>query len=129
MIKEVGSIAVTVSNKDKAKRWYEEKLGFEILDEMGHWVVVAPPNSTTGIHLCETKKLEPGNTGILLYTDDIEATCKELKKKGVKFTRALGKAEWDERLTYAKFKDPDGNEYWLEPARLHIRYYDHPDHD
>ena len=30
-------------------------------------------------------------------------------------TRELGKAEWNENIQYAMFKDPDGNEFWLMP--------------
>jgi hypothetical protein len=45
----------------------------------------------------------------------IENTCKELKKKGVQFTRELGRSEWDEKMTYAMFKDPDDNVFWLMP--------------
>lgn len=69
----------------------------------------------TGIHLCKGETLEPGNTGILFYTDNVEATYQELKGKGVEFTRELGKAEWDENVKYAMFRDPDGNEFWLMP--------------
>jgi uncharacterized glyoxalase superfamily protein PhnB len=50
-----------------------------------------------------------------LFADDIESTCGELRKKGVEFTRELGKSEWDETMTYAMFKDPDGNVFWLMP--------------
>jgi uncharacterized glyoxalase superfamily protein PhnB len=45
----------------------------------------------------------------------VEATYQELKRKGVEFTRELGKAEWNENMKYAMFKDPDGNEFWLMP--------------
>jgi uncharacterized glyoxalase superfamily protein PhnB len=65
--------------------------------------------------LCKGKTLEPGNTGILFYTDNAEATYQELKRKGVEFTREIGKAEWDENMKYAMFRDPDGNEFWLMP--------------
>ena len=77
--------------------------------------MVAPPGSTSGIHLCPDDALEPGNTGILFYASDIERTCQELKRKGVEFTRELGKSEWDEKMQYAQFKDPDGNVFWLMP--------------
>jgi len=50
-----------------------------------------------------------------MLAGDIENTCKELKRNGVQFTRELGKAEWDESMTYAMFKDPDGNKFRLMP--------------
>ena len=114
-INRIRSVAVVVSDEKKAKEWYRDKLRFEVQDEMEHWVVVGPPGSPMGIHLCKGETLEPGNTGILFYADDVEATYQELKGRGVEFTRELGKAEWDERVTYAMLKDPDGNEFWLMP--------------
>lgn len=111
----MATVAVLVSNGKRSKEWFRDKLGFEVKEDGGHWIVVAPRGSKTGIHLCEVKELEPGNQGILFYAEDADATCKELKQKGVEFTRPLGKAEWDEKMTYAMFKDPDGNEYWLMP--------------
>jgi len=113
LITEIATVAVLVSNGKKAKEWYKDKLGFEVKEDEEHWIVVAPRGSKTGIHLCEAKELEPGNQGILFYADDVDATYAELKQKGVEFTRPLGKAEWDEKMRYAMFKDPDGNEHWL----------------
>jgi len=114
-IEEIETIAVMVSDGKKAKKWYTDKLGFEIKSDEEHWIVVAPKGSKTGIHLCIDGQLEPGNQGIVLKADGIEKTCQELKQKGVEFTRELGKSEWDENLRYAIFKDPDGNEFWLMP--------------
>ena len=115
MIDRLRSVAVVVSDETKAKEWYRDKLGFEVQDDMEHWVVVAPRGSSTGIHLCKGESLEPGNTGILFYSDNVEVAYQELKRKGVEFTRELGKAEWNENMKYAMFKDPDGNEFWLMP--------------
>jgi catechol 2,3-dioxygenase-like lactoylglutathione lyase family enzyme len=117
MIEQIQSVAVVVSDEKKAKEWYKNKLGFEVQSDEEHWVVVAPHGSLFGIHLCQGEPLEPGNTGILLLAGDIENTCRELKKEGVEFTRELGKAEWNEKTTYAMFKDPDGNAFWLMPKR------------
>lgn len=114
-IERIRSVAVVVSDEKKAKEWYRDRLGFEVQEDQEHWVVVGPRGSSTGIHLCKGESLEPGNTGILFYAENVEATYQELKGKGVEFTRELGKAEWDENMKYAMFKDPDGNEFWLMP--------------
>jgi len=110
MIDSVGSVAVTVSDVKKSAEWYMKKLGFELRESEGHWVTVAPKGWKTVIHLCQRKTLEPGNTGIGLYTRDLEATYGELKSSGVEFTQELKRETWG---AYAMFKDPDGNEYWL----------------
>ena len=115
VIEQISTVAVMVSNAKKAMEWYRDKLGFEIHSDEEHWVVVAPKGSSNGFHLCPDGPLEPGNTGIVLLAAEIEATCKELKNKGVEFTRDLGKSEWDESLRYAMFKDLDGNVFWLMP--------------
>ncbi len=115
MIERIGSVAVVVSDEKKAKEWYRDKLGLEVRDDMEHWITVGPRGSQTVIHLCRGETLEPGNTGILFYADNVEAACRELKGKGVEFTRELGKSEWNENVKYAMFKDPDGNEFWLMP--------------
>jgi len=115
MIEQIGSVAVIVSDGQKAKEWYRDKLGFEVQSDEEHWIVIAPRGSSFGIHLCQGETLEPGNTGIALLAEDIENTCRELNKKGVQFTRELGKSEWDEDLTYAMFRDLDGNVFWLMP--------------
>ena len=105
MIERIQTVAVMVSDGKKAKEWYRDRLGFEVLSDEEHWIVVAPRETSFGIHLYPDEPLEPGNTGILLLAGDIEDTSKELEEKGVQFTRELGKAEWDENCTYAMIKD------------------------
>src|SRR5271165_146843 len=87
MIKKITSMAVVVKDEKKAANWYKTKLGFEVKSEMEHWVTVAPKGGRgLQLHLCKTKPLEKGNTGIAFSTDNLEKTYKELSKKGVKFT-------------------------------------------
>ncbi len=112
-INQIATIAVMVSDENRAKEWYKKKLNFEVRSDEPHWIVVGPKGSSTGIHLCPDSELEPGNQGIVLKADDIEKTCKDMEKNGVEFVRELSKAEWDEDIRYAIFKDPDGNEFWL----------------
>ncbi len=115
MITKIATIAVMVSDENKAKEWYKKKLNFEILSDEPHWIVVGPTGSQTGLHLCPDGDLEPGNQGIVLKASNIEKTCSDLKTKGIQFTRELSKSEWNEDLRYAVFKDPDGNEFHLMP--------------
>lgn len=112
MINSIYSVAIMVSDRKKAAQWYKDKLGFVVKDEEGeHWTVVAPPSWPTGLHLCEGA-LEPGNTGILLYTDDFDKTAQDLKKRGVEFAQEPKKEAWG---TSAMIKDLDGNVLWLMP--------------
>ncbi|MEM3857263.1 MAG: VOC family protein [Thermoprotei archaeon] len=109
-LKSLSSVAITVSNAKSSLAWYVQKLGFKEASNEGHWVTVSPPGSETVIHLCETKQLEPGNTGILFGVEDVDSTYKELTAKGVVFTKAPRDDGWGK---YALFKDPDGNEFWI----------------
>jgi catechol 2,3-dioxygenase-like lactoylglutathione lyase family enzyme len=102
------SVAIMVSDAKKSARWYKSKLGLEALVE-GHWVTVWQKGTSTKIHLCEGK-LDPGNTGISFYTDDVEKTVAAMKKKGVEFPMDRTKTQWGE-LT--QFVDPDGNAFWI----------------
>ena len=107
---EFGSVAIVVSDGKKSAQWFKEKLGFEIRDNEGHWITVAPKGSKLVIHLCEGDKLEPGNTGFAFYVKDATKEEAELRKKGVQFTSPVKKESWG---TNGMFADPDGNEFWL----------------
>jgi len=103
------SIAVIVSDGKKSAAWYKDKLGFETSVE-DHWVTAWPKGANWKLHLCEGK-LEPGNSGIAFYSDDLKSTVADLKKKGVKLAMDYAKTEWGEM---AQVKDPDGNIIWLK---------------
>lgn len=111
MIKAIGTTAVVVSKVAKAATWYKETLGLEVEgDPKEHWVTVGVRDAGHRLHLCETKPLEKGNTGIAFLTNDLKNTYVGLREKGVKFTAKPTKRPWG---SYAMLADPDGNEFWL----------------
>jgi catechol 2,3-dioxygenase-like lactoylglutathione lyase family enzyme len=115
MLKDISSIAVLVNDASKAAEWYHEKLGCDIVSKQGHWIAVKLPESSTVLHLCakcdEWESDSPGGeTGIGFNSDNKEKTYRELKAKGVEFAEELH-TEWFG--TFAKFKDLDGNLFWL----------------
>jgi catechol 2,3-dioxygenase-like lactoylglutathione lyase family enzyme len=105
------SVAVMVSDGKKSAEWYKAKLDFEVSTEDDHWVTAGEKGAMWKLHLCESENLEPGNTGICFYTDDIEQKVKDLKSKGVKFSLDYSKAEGGGEI--AMFDDPDGNVFWI----------------
>jgi catechol 2,3-dioxygenase-like lactoylglutathione lyase family enzyme len=115
----VYSVALVVSDREKARTWYTEKLGLPLLEADDHWIAVGRKGSGV-IHLCRSLdfdpkgELEPGNSGIMLRLGggDFEAKCAALKARGVEFSQAPEKAAWG---WYAGIRDPDGNELWLAP--------------
>lgn len=105
-----GDVAVRVADAKKSAAWWR-KLGFELRDNAGHWITVAPPGSKEMVlHLCEGEDKEEGNTGIGFYVDDVAEVQAAWEKKGVVFSvpRRVGSAS-----VQARFLDLDGNEYWL----------------
>ncbi len=114
------SVAVVVSDREKAVDWYTTRLGLDVIDRMDHWVTVGRKGQPGKMHLCQPMEgdprtqLEPGNSGILLGLPgkDFEAECAALKARGVEFTTEPTKEEWG---TYAVIRDPDGNEHSLMP--------------
>jgi len=109
MLSKGMDVAVMVSDAKKSANWYKDKLGFAVSTEDEHWVTAWPKGATWKLHLCKGK-LEPGNTGIGLFAEDLEKTAAELKKKGVKFSKPVTKTEWG---VFAVIEDPDGNELQL----------------
>jgi catechol 2,3-dioxygenase-like lactoylglutathione lyase family enzyme len=105
-----GDIAIVVRNAQRSAKWYREKLGWQVVDNDGHWVTVRIKGSRVLFHLCESKKPEKGNTGIGFLVKNVPAEEKRLRSKGVKFPHPAEKTEWG---TYAWFADPDGNIFWL----------------
>lgn len=108
-----GDVAIVVKDAQKSLRWYTETLGFAPGENEGHWVTVRPPRSNVVLHLCEFRPLERGNTGIGFQVGDVAKTEKELRARGVKFTKRTTRTKWG---TYAMFRDPDGNVFWLSES-------------
>jgi len=130
----IDTVAVVVSDRKRALRWYTETLGLKVayigppvsnpdpkvqgsLDEPGHWIELGPERPRTRIHLCELSdhRTEPGPTGITLLTNDISSEYELLKRRGVRFLSQPEKMDWGEWI--CQFADPDGNEFDLkQPA-------------
>lgn len=115
----MASVAVVVSDREKARAWYTEKLGMTVLQDMDHWLTVGRKSKGGAIHLCLGPEvgysLEPGNTGILVLVDgDLKSECAKLKGRGVDFVHEPTKQPWG--VWDATIRDPDGNEILLMEA-------------
>ena len=115
----LASVAVMVSDRQRAKAWYTERLGMHVLFESDHWVTVGRKGRGGALHLCLGSEiglpLEPGNTGILVMVDgDLKAECAKLKARGVEFVHPPTKQPWG--VWDATIRDPDGNEILLMEA-------------
>ena len=105
-------IAVPVSDIDRAKDFYVNKVGFnddhdhQVTDEL-RFVQLTPPGSacsialTTGAH-----EMKPGSVeGLQVVVDDADAVRSQLQERGVE----AGEVEEFPWGRFVFFKDPDGN--------------------
>jgi predicted enzyme related to lactoylglutathione lyase len=114
-IGEISLVAVPSDNVDKQIEFYES-LGFEKRTDVPfggqyRWVEVYPPSGSTGIALAPPPPgSEAGSkeTGIILNTNDIDATHAELKAKGVDVDAEVSRMG-DPVPPMFWFRDTEGN--------------------
>jgi catechol 2,3-dioxygenase-like lactoylglutathione lyase family enzyme len=115
-------VPLPVGDVDRAKAFYADQVGFNVdLDETFgealRVVQLTPPGSACsiciGVGIVDTP---PGSVKALhLVVDDIHATRAELLGRGVEISEVedLG-APGKPTISYAYFKDPDGNSWALQ---------------
>jgi catechol 2,3-dioxygenase-like lactoylglutathione lyase family enzyme len=87
-ISQINLVMIPSADHDRSVAFYEA-LGFEKRSDItfgdGHrWVELYPPSGATGIALAPGRAEEAGvQTGIILASDDIDATHVELRSSGV----------------------------------------------
>ena len=110
-------VQVPVSDVDRAKEFYVEKVGFsadhdhQVSDEL-RFVQLTPPGSACSIALTSgAHQMPPGSIeGLQMVVDDAEASRKELVGRGVE----VGDVQVFPWGTFVFFKDPDGNGWALQ---------------
>lgn len=116
MIRGISVATIPVRNQDASLKFYTEKLGFKVLTNQPfsgkqRWIELLIPGAESKValftpdgHESRIGSFQP----LTFWCDDVLATCKILKAKGVAFA-AEPKAEvWG---TMAIFKDVDGNQF------------------
>jgi catechol 2,3-dioxygenase-like lactoylglutathione lyase family enzyme len=113
---QVGRVAVTVSDTDRAIDFYVDTLGFEkVVDvpmgDAGRWVEVALPGAATAIALApppQGKEAGGTDTGICIDTTDVDADHAALKAAGADVDEEV--ARWGGPVPPMFWlRDPDGN--------------------
>lgn len=112
-VTHVQLFSVPVSDQDRAKTFYVDTLGFDLVRDnpMGpgqRWVQVAPKGAQTGLTLVTWfETMPPGSLkGLVLETDDLDGDVALLGSRGVTFQGGVQDAPWGRFVT---FDDPDGN--------------------
>jgi predicted enzyme related to lactoylglutathione lyase len=121
MITHVKFVGVPTRDQSRALRFYTEQLGFEIasdqpFDDKQRWIELRIALSPTRVVLF-TPEGHENRIGTFfngaLACDDVEATYRQLRQRGVEFTSEPQKQPWG---TFATFKDPDGNQFVLSSS-------------
>lgn len=110
-------IFVPVTDVDRAKDFYVNKLGFtadhdQKVKEGLRFVQLTPEGSNCSIAIGEgITEMVPGTQqGIMMVVDDVRSLREDLKGKDVDISEIDVQA-WG---TFAYFKDPDGNGWTLQ---------------
>jgi predicted enzyme related to lactoylglutathione lyase len=121
MITMLKFIGIPVSDQDRALAFYTEKLGFEIATDqpMGpgkRWIELSIAHAQTRVVLF-TPDGHEDRIGTFfngaLACDNVEATYRQLSQRGVEFVEPPTRQPW---VTFAKFRDPDGNIFVLSSS-------------
>ena len=76
------------SEADALREFVRDKLGLPASDVGGGWLIFDAPEADLGVHPTENEAPPSGTADISFYCDDIEATMRELERRGVEFTGA-----------------------------------------
>lgn len=110
-------VAIPVSNVDRAKAFYTEKVGFHAdhdyqVNEGLRFVQLTPPGSACSIAIGEgITDATPGSVrGMQIVVSDVKSVHAELVKHGVEVS-AVQEFPWG---AFVFFSDPDGNRWAVQ---------------
>ena len=121
MITHVKFVGIPTRDQERALKFYTESLGFEVatdqpFNEKQRWIELRIGHSQTRVVLFTPEGHEERIGTFFngsIACDDVEATYRQLRQRGVEFIQEPQKQPWG---TFAKFKDPDGNQFVLSSA-------------
>lgn len=111
MITNVQIINVPVTDQDRAREFYVDTLGLDLVADLsmgphGRWLQVGASGARTTLAL-EPDLMPAGSLrGLVLETADIDAAVAQLQTRGVEFPAGIEDMPW---ARVARFADPDGN--------------------
>jgi catechol 2,3-dioxygenase-like lactoylglutathione lyase family enzyme len=126
-ISQLQLVMIPSTNQDRSVAFYES-LGFNRRNDIPwgdgyRWVEVYPPSGTAGIALVPPRPGDPTaiQTGIILNTNDIDATHAQLRSRGVDVDAEVARVGAPARIRLGAvelagpvppmfwFRDPEGN--------------------
>jgi catechol 2,3-dioxygenase-like lactoylglutathione lyase family enzyme len=115
-------VPVPVTDVDRAKSFYVDKVGFNLdhdhkVNERLRFVQLTPPGSACSIVMgVGVTEMAPGSQkGLQVVVDDVDAVRRDLSGRGVT-TSEVQNLPWG---SFIFFSDPDGNSWAVQqiPAR------------
>jgi predicted enzyme related to lactoylglutathione lyase len=124
MVRGIKFVGIPVRNQDILFKFYTEKLGLKVVTdqpftEKQRWIELLIPGAETGVALYTPdghEKRIGEFQSIAFWCDDVFASAKVLKSKGVTFTQEPKKEPWG---SIAIFEDPDANKFALSSKVNH----------
>jgi catechol 2,3-dioxygenase-like lactoylglutathione lyase family enzyme len=118
MIRGIKFVSIPVRNQDASLQFYTEAMGLKVVTDQPftdkqRWIELLIPGAETGLALFTPEGHEKriGEfQSISFWCDDVFATAKALKSKGVTFAQEPKNEPWG---SIAVFRDPDGNQFAL----------------
>jgi catechol 2,3-dioxygenase-like lactoylglutathione lyase family enzyme len=119
-------VSVSVSDVDRARDFYADKVGFHL--DLDRWVTdkqrvvqLTPLNSGCSVHLT-TDDMPPGSMrGLVLVVSDVDAAQAALAERGVPVSGVMHfengeqvPGRGDDWNSFAFFSDPDGNSWTVQ---------------
>ena len=116
-ITDVRTVAVTVTDQDRALSFYVDTLGFEKrldapISPTMRWIEVAPPGAATSIALNGVDAADQAgvDTGIRFAVPDAEAEHAAMRGLGITVSDLI---RWDGVPPMYTVDDPDGNRFYV----------------
>jgi lactoylglutathione lyase len=123
MINGIGKVALEVEDQDRAKRFWTETMGFELVQDSPYgegerWLEVRTPDKAVVMVLGLRHGERPSapemmpTSNVFFYTDDLQQTYRELSARGVSFPQPPTEMSFG---WWSTFQDQDGNRFALVP--------------
>jgi lactoylglutathione lyase len=121
VIDGVTQVVIEVEDQDRAKQFWTEKLGFELVQDApygeGRWLEVRTPDKAVVVVLAVRHGERPTaphpslpTSNVMFYTRDLQRTYQELTAHGVVFPQPPVQQPFG---WWSLFADPDGNRFAL----------------
>lgn len=126
MITNVDFVSINVADQERAKKFYTEVLGFELLSDQPmngpgdpdgpRWIEVRPPGASTRVVLFHNADAAGGFGPCVFNTDDIVRTASDIEAAGGTIVEQPSEAPWGG--WWGRFGDSEGNEFGMNQRSL-----------